>query len=636
MPPATVHRTCRVSLRLTTAQRRRCFGLLRAGGDVWAWALDSNRARHTMGLPAIASYPDWCRQLARRPGGFGALSVVGARSVLRRYADAWGEAARRRRAGKHAGFPRRKRRLVPVRFYHGTFMLEDRRLRLQVARGQPPLWLRLARPVPCPAEAIRSVTLLYDGIRLVVDVTAALPVEDRGLDPGRAAGVDLGIIYPYAVMTDDGAGLLVSGRAVRAEDHLHLVDRKARARTAAHKAPRPGQHGSRRWRRYRRAQHRAEVRHRRRVHQAHHEAAKAVVAFAIRHQVGILIVGDPRGITDRDCGKRHNLRLRQWRRTHLVRALRDKAERAGIRVELVDERGSSSTCPACHRRVPKPTGRQFACPSCGFHGHRDLVGARNIAATRGGGGTSTPLPVEHRRAGVVPARRDRRRHLHDGRGGSCLASGRPAPAGGRSPGCRPAAASAAAGWRAQPYWLHPARIRQRFPTGQTSPEGALPAEGSRSPLNLAGEPAQAAAQHELEGRAQQREAEPPGRAQGQVQILYPHAPRPTGRRLDLEGACAADHPAQVGHVHPSRRLPAGHLHGVAEPDPSDPGHRREPLANAMAPRLDGHRGGHHPPRLPVPVGQRLPDHQRSRRHRHPFLHMDPHPRILPGELVRLR
>jgi IS605 OrfB family transposase len=112
----------------------------------------------------------------------------------------------------------------------------------------------------------------------------------------------------------------------------------------------------------RRVQRRAEVRHRRRVRQAHHQAAKTVVGFAVRERVGTLLVGDPKGITRRDCGKRHNLRLRQWRRTHLVQALRDKAELAGIRVALVDERGSSSTCPACRRRVPKPRGHVFACP----------------------------------------------------------------------------------------------------------------------------------------------------------------------------------------------------------------------------------------------------------------------------------
>jgi hypothetical protein len=138
--------------------------------------------------------------------------------------------------------------------------------------------------------------------------------------------------------------------------------------------------------------------------------------------------GRPNGITKQDAGRVQNWRLRQWRRTHLLQALRDKAELAGIVVRLVDERGTSSTCPACHQRVPKPPGRRFRCPHCTFQGHRDLVGAANIAATAGGGPTSAGVPtlVEHRRAGVVPARRDRRRHLHDQRRRrSCLASGHP-------------------------------------------------------------------------------------------------------------------------------------------------------------------------------------------------------------------
>jgi hypothetical protein len=133
----------------------------------------------------------------------------------------------------------------------------------------------------------------------------------------------------------------------------------------------------------------------------------------------------PKHITSHHVGRVQNLRLRQWRRTHLAQALRDKAERAGIIVRMVDERGTSSTCPACRQRVPEPRSRRFSCPHCQFQGHRDLVGAYNIAAKHGGGPTSTGLPVlvEHRRAGIVPARRDRRRHLHDRRRRSCLASG---------------------------------------------------------------------------------------------------------------------------------------------------------------------------------------------------------------------
>ncbi|MGH9004109.1 MAG: zinc ribbon domain-containing protein [Acidimicrobiia bacterium] len=107
-------------------------------------------------------------------------------------------------------------------------------------------------------------------------------------------------------------------------------------------------------------------------------------------------------------------------------------------VRLVDERGTSSTCPACQRRVPKPTSRRFSCPFCAFQGHRDLVGAHNIAAKAGGGQLSVDMPtlIEHRRAGIVPARRDRRRHLHDDRRRrSCLASGHPHPHPGGH-GCR--------------------------------------------------------------------------------------------------------------------------------------------------------------------------------------------------------
>jgi putative transposase len=434
--PRVVLRTARICLRTTPAQANRCYRLLRAAGDVWAWLLDSNRDRRQQGDPPVVRYQALCRQLTSS-GGFGELSVVGARSVLQRYSDAWFEAARRHDRGEQAGFPRRKRFLVPIRFYNGTFLVDgDRRVRLPVAKGHPELWVRLARPLPYPPDQIRSVTLLHDAGRFWLAATAAVPVAYHDLDRDQVAGVDLGIIHPYAAATQD-AGLLVSGRAVRAESYLHLHDQQARQARAAKRAPKPGRRGSRRWRRYRRAQQQAEARHRRRVHQAHHQAAGQVVAFAVAHQVGTLVVGDPSGITSRDAGRVQNWRLRQWRRTHLLGALRDKAEQAGIRVELVDERGTSSTCPVCRQRVPKPHGRPFNCRHCRFQGHRDLVGAINIAAKLGGGYSSTAFPVlvEHRRVGIVPARRDRRRHLHDRRRRSCLAPGHPhPPPGGR--GCR--------------------------------------------------------------------------------------------------------------------------------------------------------------------------------------------------------
>jgi IS605 OrfB family transposase len=144
-----------------------------------------------------------------------------------------------------------------------------------------------------------------------------------------------------------------------------------------------------------------EARHQRRVRQAQHEAAKTVIGWAVQHRVGTLAVGDPRGVLSLDAGRRHNQRVRAWRVGHLIRALSDKAETAGITVKLIDERGTSSTCPACLRRVPKPAGRVFCCPHCGQAGHRDLIAAANIAA-RAGGGTipETSAGITHRRAGT--------------------------------------------------------------------------------------------------------------------------------------------------------------------------------------------------------------------------------------------
>src|SRR5260370_30683656 len=53
------------------------------------------------------------------------ISASRPRSVLRRYSDAWFAAARRRRDGDlTARFPRRRRRMVPLRWYHGTFRLD--------------------------------------------------------------------------------------------------------------------------------------------------------------------------------------------------------------------------------------------------------------------------------------------------------------------------------------------------------------------------------------------------------------------------------------------------------------------------------------------------------------------------------
>jgi transposase len=297
--PQVVCRTARCGLSATRAQRNRLFGLLRSAGDVWRCVLELNRWRRQHQDTPLAGYQQLCRELTvSGPGTSGELDTTGARSVLRRYSDAWFATAERRKAGDtSARCPRRRRGLVPVRWHAGKFNLNGRALRLPAAKGCPPLLVRLDRDVPYPAAWVRSVALGFDAGRLYLDVTAEVPLTSypggTGPDPARVAGVDLGIIHPYAVAGPDAQRLLVSGRAIRAECRQHLRDRKGRTRAAAKRAPRRGQRGSRRWRQHRRRERAVEARHLRRVRQAQHEAAKTVVSWAVERQVGLLAVGDP-------------------------------------------------------------------------------------------------------------------------------------------------------------------------------------------------------------------------------------------------------------------------------------------------------------------------------------------------------
>ncbi|HEV3473486.1 MAG TPA: hypothetical protein VG408_09855, partial [Actinomycetota bacterium] len=193
----SVHRTARIAVRATPGQARRCWALMVAAGDVWAWVLDCNRQLQAWGQRPVVNYQALCRELAG--SRFGELAQHCARRVLERYSDAWFAAATRRSDGHRASFPRRKRRLFVVIWQQGNFSIDGDRIRLAVARSCPPLEVRLGRAIPYPTDAIRTVTLVHEAGRLYLDITALIPVDNHDIDPAKTAGVDVGIIHPFAI-----------------------------------------------------------------------------------------------------------------------------------------------------------------------------------------------------------------------------------------------------------------------------------------------------------------------------------------------------------------------------------------------------------------------------------------------------
>ena len=108
-----------------------------------------------------------------------------------------------------------------------------------------------------------------------------------------------------------------------------------------------------------------------------HKIARAIVNFAIENQVSIIRLEKLSGIRQTAKTSRKNEKnLHTWSFYRLASYIEYKAALAGIQVEYVNPAYTSQICPACGQ-LNKAKGRNYTC-KCGYHAHRDLVGATNI------------------------------------------------------------------------------------------------------------------------------------------------------------------------------------------------------------------------------------------------------------------
>ncbi|MBS7249527.1 MAG: transposase [Candidatus Freyarchaeota archaeon] len=118
---------------------------------------------------------------------------------------------------------------------------------------------------------------------------------------------------------------------------------------------------------------------------------KGVVRRAVerlwREGVSKIVVGNLKNIRANVNGSRKSNTMVNnfWSHHYLLKRIREVSEEYGIRVEVVDERGTSSRCPWCGSSEVTKRGRLFKCKQCGVEAHRDVVGALNIGAVHNGG-----------------------------------------------------------------------------------------------------------------------------------------------------------------------------------------------------------------------------------------------------------
>lgn len=270
----------------------------------------------------------------------------------------------RRKEDPDAKPPRKRRKFFRVQWKASAIRVKGDTLCLSNGKGNAPLIVPWRWGMPALVE------LGWHGsgyeLRCIYKLNVPVAVTGTGV-----AGVDLGEIH-LATVHDGTNCTIYNGRYLRS---VRRYQNKAKATLSA-RLDRM-QRDSKRRRKLARTKAQTLRRLDNQLRDILHKQTTHLVSTLQQRSVQTVVIGDVRDIRkDLDYGAKANQKLHQWTHGKVRWMLTYKAERHGMRVELVDERYTTQTCPACGARH-KPRGRDYRCP-CGFVYHRDGVGALNI------------------------------------------------------------------------------------------------------------------------------------------------------------------------------------------------------------------------------------------------------------------
>jgi IS605 OrfB family transposase len=108
-----------------------------------------------------------------------------------------------------------------------------------------------------------------------------------------------------------------------------------------------------------------------------HKLSHDIVKTAVAHNVKVIKLERLANIRSTTrTSRKNNHSLHNWSFCRLAQFIEYKAKLAGIAVEYVNPAYTSQTCPVCGH-VHHANDRNYTC-KCGFHIHRDILGAMNI------------------------------------------------------------------------------------------------------------------------------------------------------------------------------------------------------------------------------------------------------------------
>lgn len=174
-------------------------------------------------------------------------------------------------------------------------------------------------------------------------------------------GIDLGLKVPAVAVTSEGkTKFMGNGRENKYKKRKFRSDRKVLGKKKKLGAIRRLDNKEQRW-----------------MKDKDHKVSRQIIKFAIQNHVSVIHLEKLTNIRKTTRTSRKNEKnLHTWSFYRLAQFIEYKANMAGIKVEYVNPAYTSQKCPSCSV-LNKASDRKYSC-LCGFHTHRDKVGAINI------------------------------------------------------------------------------------------------------------------------------------------------------------------------------------------------------------------------------------------------------------------
>lgn len=178
---------------------------------------------------------------------------------------------------------------------------------------------------------------------------------------GNVMGIDLGIKCPAVAVTSSGKTKFYgNGRQNKQKRRKFAAKRKKLGKAKKLKAIKKSRNKEQRW-----------------MTDQDHKISRAIVNNAVANGVKIIKLEKLSGIRQSArTSRKNNHSLHNWSFYRLAKFIEYKAALAGIEVVYVNPAYTSQTCPCCGKRN-HANDRNYVC-SCGYHTHRDRLGAVNI------------------------------------------------------------------------------------------------------------------------------------------------------------------------------------------------------------------------------------------------------------------